>query len=77
MLSEGNNTVRICGACSTNGEPRNRYKILLGKAEEKRQLYGEENNIKWVLRGIDREDVNWFKFGPNGGVYDDCDDGIC
>jgi hypothetical protein len=28
----------MCRACSTNGEKRNAYKILVGKPEEKRPL---------------------------------------
>jgi hypothetical protein len=43
-------------ACSTNGEKRNAYRILVGKPEGKRPLGRPRsrwaNNIKMDLRGI-------------------------
>jgi hypothetical protein len=46
----------MCGACSTNGEKRNAYKILVGKPEIKTPLGTKirrlADNIKIDLRGI-------------------------
>jgi hypothetical protein len=42
------------GACSTNGEMRNAYEILVGKTEGKRRLRRprrrRENNIRMALK---------------------------
>jgi hypothetical protein len=50
-------------ACSTNGEKRNSYRVLVGKQEGKRQL--ERPRCKWVdnikmdLREIGWDDMGW------------------
>jgi hypothetical protein len=48
------------GACSTNGEKRNPYRILVGKPEGKRPLGRRRRrwveNIKVDLRERERED---------------------
>jgi hypothetical protein len=51
------------GACSTNGEKRNAYMILVGKPEGKRPLGRPRcrwvDNIKMDLRKIGWDDVDW------------------
>jgi hypothetical protein len=50
-------------ACSTNGEKRNAYKILVGKPEGKRPLGRPRSrwvgNVKMVLREIGWDDIDW------------------
>jgi hypothetical protein len=50
-------------ACSTNGEKRNAYRILVGKPEGKRSLGRPRrrwvNNIKIDLRGIECDGTDW------------------
>jgi hypothetical protein len=51
------------GACNTNGEKRNAYRILVGNPEEKRSPRKLRrrwvDNIKTDLREIGWDDVNW------------------
>jgi hypothetical protein len=51
------------GACSTNGEERDMYKLLVGKSEGKRPLRrprrGWVNNIRMDLGEVGWGDVNW------------------
>jgi hypothetical protein len=60
-------------ACSTNGDKRNAYRILVGKPEGKRPQgrprYRWVDNIKMDLRGIEWNDVDWInllRIGTNG-----------
>jgi hypothetical protein len=50
-------------ACSTNGEKRNAYRILVGKPEGKRPLGRPRHrwldNIKTGLRGVRWDGVDW------------------
>jgi hypothetical protein len=50
-------------ACSTNGEKRNAYRILVAKPGSKRPLGRPRrrwvDNIKMDLREIGRDGVNW------------------
>jgi hypothetical protein len=65
------------GACSTNGEKRNAYKILVGKPEEKRPLGRTRrmwlDNIQMDLREIGWDGVVWIgliwlRIGTSGGL---------
>jgi hypothetical protein len=51
------------GSCSTNGEKRNVYRILVGKPEGKRPLgrprRGWEDNIRMDLREIGSGSMDW------------------
>jgi hypothetical protein len=53
----------MSGACSTNGEKRNTYRILVGKPEGKRPLgrprHRWEDNIKLDLRDIGWGGMDW------------------
>jgi hypothetical protein len=55
--------VEVSRACSTNGERRNTYRILVGKPEGRRPLgrptHGWENNIKMDLREIVWGGMDW------------------
>jgi hypothetical protein len=50
-------------ACSTKGEGRNAYRVLVVKLEGKRQLgkfrHRREDNIKTALREIGWNDMDW------------------
>jgi hypothetical protein len=50
-------------ACRTNGDKRNAYRILVGRAEGKRPLRRPrrtwENNIKMDLRRIGWDRMDW------------------
>jgi hypothetical protein len=52
------------GPCSTNGEKRNAYRLLLGKPEGKRPLGTPRrrwvDNIKRDLGEVGWGDVDWF-----------------
>jgi hypothetical protein len=51
------------GACSTDGEMRIAYSILIGRPEWKRLLgtprSGRKDNIRLGLREIEWEDMDW------------------
>jgi hypothetical protein len=47
-----------CGACSTNREKRNAYRLLVGKPEGKRPL-GTQDNIRMDLVEMGWDDVDW------------------
>jgi hypothetical protein len=51
------------GACSTNGEKRNAYRLLVGKPEGKRQLGRPRrwlvDNIRMDLGEVGCGDVDW------------------
>jgi hypothetical protein len=54
---------RMRWACSTNGEKRNAYRILVGKPEEKRPLgrprHRSEDNIRVDLGDIGLGGMDW------------------
>jgi hypothetical protein len=58
------------GECSTNGEKRNAYRILVGKPEGKRPLGRPRrrwvDNIKMDLREIVWDGVDWIE--PSGTI---------
>jgi hypothetical protein len=45
----------MAGACSTYGERRGVYRVLVGKPEEKKPLERTELNGRIILRGIFRK----------------------
>jgi hypothetical protein len=51
------------GSCSTNGERRNAYRLLVGKSEGKRPLGRPRrrwmDNIRMDLGDVGRGDVDW------------------
>jgi hypothetical protein len=53
----------MCRACSTNGEKRNAYRILVGKPEGKRPLRRQRcrwvDNTKINLRDIGWDGMDW------------------
>jgi hypothetical protein len=61
------------GACSTNGEKRNAYRLLVGKPEGKRPL-GRPRHIGWIILGwnLERWDgvmwtgLVWLRIGTGG-----------
>jgi hypothetical protein len=62
-------------ACSTNGENRDAYTILVGKPEGKRPLGTPRrrrmDNIKIDLREIEWDGVDWvdlLRIGTSGGL---------
>jgi hypothetical protein len=58
------------GACSTNGEKRNAYRLLVGKPEGKRPLGRPRrrwvDNITMDLVEVGEGDVDWLKIGTGG-----------
>jgi hypothetical protein len=62
------------GVCSTNGEKRNAYRILVGKPEGERPLGRPRrrwvDNIKWDLReiGLYVTGSIWLRVGTSGGL---------
>jgi len=62
------------GACSTYGESRGLYRVLVGKPEGKRQLERPrlrwEDNIKMNLQEVGwgaRTGSSWLRIGTGGG----------
>jgi hypothetical protein len=55
--------------CSTNGEKRNEYRILVGMSEGKRPLGRPRrrwvDNIKIDLREIEWDDMDWIDLAQN------------
>jgi hypothetical protein len=62
----------IVRACSTNGEKRNAYRILVGKPERKRPLgkpkRGWVDNIKMNLKGMVWIGLMQLRIGTSGGL---------
>jgi hypothetical protein len=62
------------GACSTNGENRNAYRIVVGMPEGKRPLGRPRrrwvDNIKMDLRqdGMEWIGLIWLRIGTSGGL---------
>jgi hypothetical protein len=60
-------------ACSTNGDKRNSYKILVGKPEGKRSLRIPRcrwvDNIKMYLREIGWSGVGWIDLAQERGEW--------
>jgi hypothetical protein len=58
-------------ACSTNGEKRNAYRILVGKPEGKRPLGRQRcrwlDNIKTDLREIGWDNMDWIHLAQDRG----------
>jgi hypothetical protein len=54
----------MCGACSTNGEKRNAYRLLVGKPEGKRSL--GRSRRRWLdLVEVGWGDVGWIGLAQN------------
>jgi hypothetical protein len=57
------------GTCSTNGEKRNAYRLLVGKPEGKRPLGRPSrrwvNDIRMDLGEVGWGDVDWFGLAKN------------
>jgi hypothetical protein len=57
------------GPCSTNGEKRNEYRLLVGKPEGKRPLGRPRRrrveNIRMELREVGWGDVDWIGLAQN------------
>jgi hypothetical protein len=67
--------IPVGAACSTNGDKKNVYRILVGKLEGKRPLgrlrRGWVDNIKTDLRDIDGVvwiGLIWLRIGTSGGL---------
>jgi hypothetical protein len=65
------------GPCSTNGEKRNAYRLLVGKPEGKRPLRNQDVGGWIILRGIlERWDgvmwtgLFWLRIGTGGELAD-------
>jgi hypothetical protein len=60
-------------ACSTNGEQRNAYRILVGKPEGKRPLgrarHRLVDNIKMDLREIVWDDMDWIDLAQDSNQW--------
>jgi hypothetical protein len=63
----------INGTCSTNGEKRNAYRILVGKPGGKRPLRRPrrrwEDNITMDPRDIGWGGMDWIHLGPDRGLW--------
>jgi hypothetical protein len=61
--------------CSTNGEQRNAYRILVGKPEGNRPLVRQRrrwlNNIKMDLRDIGWDDMDWIDLAQDRDQWKD------
>jgi hypothetical protein len=59
------------GACSTNGEKRNTYRLLIGKPERKRPLgrprHRWVDTIKMDLGEIGKGSMNWIDLAKDRG----------
>jgi hypothetical protein len=59
------------GACSTNGEKRNAYRLLMGKPERRRPLARPRcnwlDNIKVEVVEVGWGDVVWLRAGTGTG----------
>jgi hypothetical protein len=61
---------RLAGECSTNGERRNAYRLLVGKPEGRRPLGRPKrrwmDNIGMDLVEVGCGDVDWLRIGTGG-----------
>jgi hypothetical protein len=60
-------------ACSTNGEKRNSYRILVGNMEERRPLGRPScrwvDNIKMDLKEIGWDGIDWIDLAQDRGQW--------
>jgi hypothetical protein len=65
--------------CSTSGEKRNAYRILVGKPEGKRPLGRPRrrwvDNIKMELRDIEWDCMDWIDLAQNRDKWSTCEHG--
>jgi hypothetical protein len=65
--------VEMCRACSTKGEERNAYKILVGKPERRRPLRRPRlrwvSNIKRDLRNTGWGSMDWVDLAQDGDQW--------
>ena len=47
------------GACSTNGEKRDTYKVLVSKPERKRPLGSSRHRWECNIKGIGQKGMEW------------------
>jgi hypothetical protein len=60
----------VGGACSSDGEKRGVYKVLVGKIEGKRPLGRPRIILKWIFRKWDVEiwtGLSWLRIETGGG----------
>jgi hypothetical protein len=61
------------GACSTNGEKRNAYRLLVGKPEGRRPLGRPKrrwvDNIRMDLVEVECNDVDWIGLAQDTGKW--------
>jgi len=59
----------MCGTCSTYGERRGVYRVLVGKPEGKRKLGGPrlrwEDNIKMDLQEVGCRGMDWIELAQD------------
>jgi hypothetical protein len=65
----------VCGTCSTHGEVKDVYRVLVGRPEGNRpcedQIVGGRITLRWTLvreLSMRRTGFGWFRIGSSGGL---------